>query len=164
MRGSVRLLVVLAVALAGRAALAEPLCEPAEPVEPGSVACLAGPPLSPPPPVPAVVDCNDDTNPLVADVVGVCDMPELLSASAEPAWRDDGPSTPATPPACSSESCSPVERPLGPRGLGDLDLQPALPFFGRDAVPPYATARVFDEPPLRVAARGDRLERPPRRG
>ncbi len=119
-------------------------------------------PVSPP----AIVDCNDAANPLLADLVGRCDMPELLPKAFELQSVEDepeGPASPAPGDTCHGSSCTQGDPPLSPRRTQDLLRSWALPAgIPALAAPPVTALVRWPEPSARVVHVPFILDRPPR--
>jgi hypothetical protein len=111
------------------------------------------------PPVPAVIDCNDErTSVWVADMIGSCDMPRpsLPGASSIRSGQ------PGAPRYCDGLRCTHDPMPL--RAAARAVDDGASLVFTVDTLPLFLHASPLDEgaqrcPPSRV---GPRLERPPR--
>lgn len=119
-------------------------------------------PVSPP----TIVDCNDAANPLLADLVGRCDMPELLPKASELQSLEDepeGPTSPAPGDTCQGSSCSQGDPPLSPRRTHDLARSWALLArpVGLGAPSPALLPR-WPAPPGAAVHAPFILDRPPR--
>jgi hypothetical protein len=118
-----------------------------------------------------VLDCNDPANPFVADVIGTCDMPELLSfrrlADLQSIAEDDEEEAPRSPvnrgPTCDGPNCGTSENPLTVLDPHETAHSSALPVRTIPFVPPAGQLLHFEEPRLAFGDRSGRLERPPRR-
>ncbi len=118
-------------------------------------------PISPP----AIVDCNDTENPLLADLVGRCDMPELLPKADLQSLEDEpeGPTSPAPGDTCQGSSCSQGDPPLSPRRTQDLTRTWVLPIGPITIGVPRAIALSrWPEPQVTPSHVPFILDRPPR--